>query len=284
MSIQHDLMCASFCVFRANSQINLKDKERNFTMNNPDRKANLAVDALVFLLALALLTFITRLWPILLLVILGIFVAALRLVFLSAKQAPKEAPQLLPAQPVRPTEPEPDLEDMIFEQVCARVTLLVRRRFPNANWIWELPDAKRRILDGQTAGILLNQAGGYRRGEVRLNLYRVDDIVFPEPTAPEEPAPEPESAPEEHPDPEPQPQENYELLAFEWVEAHILELNNRCNEAVGSKRSTLLLKADELPQKESWPAICAELAKQDIQNTACRDEGIWIQLDGGAAA
>lgn len=253
-------------------------------MNNPDRKANLAVDALVFLLALALLTFITRLWPILLLVILGIFVAALRLVFLSAKQTPKEAPQLLPAQPVRPTEPEPDLEDMIFEQVCARVTLLVRRKFPNANWIWELPDAKRRILDGQTVGILLNQAGGYRRGEARLNLYRVDDVVFPEPTAPEEPAPEPESAPEEHPAPEPQPPENYELLAFEWVEAHILELNNRCNEAVGSKRSTLLLKADELPQKESWPAICAELAKQDIHNTACREEGIWIQLDGGAAA
>ena len=59
-------------------------------MNNPERKANLALDALVFLLALALLTFITRLWPILLLVILGIFAASLRLLFLSAKQTPKE--------------------------------------------------------------------------------------------------------------------------------------------------------------------------------------------------
>ena len=53
-------------------------------MNNQDRKANLAYGALITLLALALLTFITRLWPILLLMILGVFAAALRLLFLSA--------------------------------------------------------------------------------------------------------------------------------------------------------------------------------------------------------
>ena len=98
----------------------------------------------------------------------------------------------------------------------------------------------------------------------------------------------PKYTPQPDPDPEPAPEppapENYELLAFEWVESHILELNARCNEAVGSRKTTVLLKAEELPQKESWPAICAELDKQDIHNTACREEGIWIQLDGGAAA
>ena len=250
-------------------------------MNNLDRKANLAFDALVFLLALALLTFITRLWPILLLVILGIFAAALRLLFLSAKQSPKEVPQPQSAQPVWEAEPEPDLESIIYFQVCDRITLLVRRRFPNANWIWELPDAKQRILNGETVGILLNQAGGYRRGEVRLNLFRVDDIDFPEPKSVQSEGPEPQ---EEQPAPESPAPENYELLAFEWVESHILELNARCNEAVGSRKTTVLLKAEELPQRESWPAICAELAKQDISNTACREEGIWIQLDGGAAA
>ena len=255
-------------------------------MNNPDRKANLALDALVFLLALALLTFITRLWPILLLVILGIFAAALRLLFLSAKQNPKEAPQPQPAQPVWEAEPEPDLERMIYFQVCDRITLLVRRRFPNANWIWELPDAKQRILNGETVGILLNQAGGYRRGEVRLNLFRVDDIDFPEPkpVQSEEPEPEQPESQEEQPVPESPAPENYELLAFEWVEAHILELNTRCNEAIGSKRTTVLLTPEELPQAESWPAICAELAKQEISNTACTPEGIWISLEGGAAA
>lgn len=148
----------------------------------------------------------------------------------------------------------------------------MRNRFPNANWIWESSDARWRILNGETVGILLNQAGGFRRGEVRMNLYRVDDVVFPQPKP--QPVPEPD---------EPAP-ENYELMAFEWVEAHILELNNRCNEAIGNKRSTVLIKPEELPKPESWPAICAELAKQDIVNTACRPEGIWIQLDGGAAS
>ena len=237
-------------------------------MNNQERKANLAYGALITLLALALLCFITRLWPILLLVILGVFIAALRLLFVSAKQNPQ--PETV--QPPRAAEPETDLESIVFANVCARVTALVRNRFPNANWIWESSDARWRILNGETVGILLNQAGGFRRGEVRMNLYRVDDVVFPQPKP--QPVPEPD---------EPAP-ENYELMAFEWVEAHILELNNRCNEAIGNKRSTVLIKPEELPKPESWPAICAELAKQDIVNTACRPEGIWIQLDGGAAA
>ena len=237
-------------------------------MNNQERKANLAYGALITLLALALLCFNTRHWPILLLVILGVFIAALRLLFVSAKQNPQ--PETV--QPPRAAEPEPDLESIVFANVCARVTALVRNRFPNANWIWESSDARWRILNGETVGILLNQAGGFRRGEVRMNLYRVDDVVFPHPKP--QPVPEPD---------EPAP-ENYELMAFEWVEAHILELNNRCNEAIGNKRSTVLIKPEELPKPESWPAICAELAKQDIVNTACRPEGIWIQLDGGAAA
>jgi hypothetical protein len=163
----------------------------------------------------------------------------------------------------------------------------VRNRFPNANWIWESSDARWRILNGETVGILLNQAGGFRRGEVRMNLYRVDDVVFPQPKPQSVSEPdEADQAPtdEEQPAPEPPAPENYELMAFEWVEAHILELNARCNEAVGNKRTTLLIKPEELPKPESWPAICAELAKQDISNTACRPEGIWIQLDGGAAA
>lgn len=256
-------------------------------MNNQERKANLAYGALITLLALALLCFITRLWPILLLVILGVFVAALRLLFVSAKPAARQETQPEPVQPPRAAEPEPDLESIVFANVCARVTALVRNRFPNANWIWESSDARWRILNGETVGILLNQAGGFRRGEVRMNLYRVDDVVFPQPKpqpAPEQDEPEPAPADEEQPAPEPPAPENYELMAFEWVEAHILELNNRCNEAIGNKRSTVLIKPEELPKPESWPAICAELAKQDIANTACRPEGIWIQLDGGAAA
>ena len=56
-------------------------------MNDKNRQRHIAYEVLVILGQLALLTYITRLWPILLLVILGIFVAALRLLFLSSQKA-----------------------------------------------------------------------------------------------------------------------------------------------------------------------------------------------------
>ena len=55
----------------------------------------MAYEALIMLLLLALLLFITRLWPILLLVILGIFIATLRLLFLSSRNVPPTQPPVL---------------------------------------------------------------------------------------------------------------------------------------------------------------------------------------------
>lgn len=67
-------------------------------MNNKDRKRQIAYEVLMILVSLALLTFICRLWPILLLIILGIFVAAIRLLFLSGNRVDPVEPQpLLPA-------------------------------------------------------------------------------------------------------------------------------------------------------------------------------------------
>ena len=45
-------------------------------MTDKEKKRQLAYEALIILGMLALLTFICRLWPILLLIILGIFIAA----------------------------------------------------------------------------------------------------------------------------------------------------------------------------------------------------------------
>lgn len=55
-------------------------------MNKKDQKRHMAYEALVLLGMLALLTFICRLWPILLLIILGIFAAVIRLLFLSSRK------------------------------------------------------------------------------------------------------------------------------------------------------------------------------------------------------
>lgn len=61
-------------------------------MTKKEWQRHMAYEALVILGMLALLLFVCRLWPILLLVILGIFAAALRLVFLSS-------PKVQPIQP-----------------------------------------------------------------------------------------------------------------------------------------------------------------------------------------
>ena len=61
-------------------------------MTKKEWQRHMAYEALVILGMLALLLFVCRLWPILLLVILGIFAAALRLVFLSSPKV----------QPIRP--------------------------------------------------------------------------------------------------------------------------------------------------------------------------------------
>ena len=85
--------CVRFFAFR-----------KDIYMNNKDRKRQIAYEVLIILGSLALLTFICRLWPILLLIILGIFVAAISLLFLSGNRVdPVEAQPLLPAPIPSPT-------------------------------------------------------------------------------------------------------------------------------------------------------------------------------------
>lgn len=64
-------------------------------MQNKEFKRHIAYEVLTILGTLALLLFVCRLWPILLLVILGIFIAAMRLLFLSARKV-ENIPPLLP--------------------------------------------------------------------------------------------------------------------------------------------------------------------------------------------
>ena len=72
--------------------------------------------------------------------------------------------------------------------------------------------------------------------------------------------------------------ESLKLIAFEWAEAHIFELNTRCNEAIGQNLSELLIYADELPAKESWEDVCGELVRAGLEDACCVPEGIKINL------
>lgn len=255
------------------------------TMKDKDFKRRIAYEVLVILGVLALLLFVCRLWPILLLVILGIFVAAIRLLFLS--QTKVEVIQPMP--PPVPKEPtERDVQDMAYSVIQKKITELVAESYPHARWVWKSSRAKEQILSGEEASILLNHAGGYREAVVHVQNLRVTSLTYVQAEGPDEPVESPEESEEspaepeeanEEPDEDTQPAApNYEFLAFEWVEAHAVALNERCNEYIAQKQAFLLLDAAELPERDSWPDICRELSRNGMENCECTEGGIRIDL------
>lgn len=252
-------------------------------MNDKNFKRHMAYEALVILGLLALLTYITRLWPILLLIILGIFIATLRLLFLSSKKVEPVKPTLaLPPPSAPPT--ETDMQSMAYAIIQRRITQILQGKFPEVRWIWENPKAKDDIMAGNTVYVLLNRAGGYRRGRVVLQNLTVMDVVFEEekPKAePSAPNPAPGSGPVPPADEEEDEEtpENFGLIAFQWVEAHVMELNDRCNEAIAEGLSEYLIPADDLPVTESWEEICNELIRNDLHGARCCDDGIIIYFE-----
>ena len=243
-------------------------------MNKKDQKRHMAYEALVLLGMLALLTFICRLWPILLWIIFGIFGAVIRLLFLSSRKIEVIVPLPLLPEPVKETT-EKDVQVLAYSVILRRVTELVLSEYPEARWVWEAPNAEKLIQESQEVFILLNRAGGYRRAKVVIRNLQVVGIEY-NPQVEENAVLEPEdNAPEPEEEPEVQ---NYELLAFEWADAHIFELNARCNEAIGENLSELILLAEELPVRESWADICRELIRAGLTDVQCVSEGIKINL------
>ena len=146
-------------------------------MNRKEHKRHMAYEALILLGMLALLTFICRLWPILLLIILGIFVAVIRLLFLSSKTVEPIEVQTTVQEPT-PIPTEKDVRDLAYGVIQRRVTELVLAEFPQARWIWENPNARKSIESGESVYILLNRAGGYRRAKVEVQNLQIVGIQF----------------------------------------------------------------------------------------------------------
>ena len=261
--------------------------ERKTSMNQKEFKRRIAYEVLILLGMLALLTFICRLWPILLLIILGIFIAAIRLLFLSSKKVEVIEPMPQAPEPVKePT--EHDVRELAYAVILKRITELITDEYPDARWVWENPNAKKCIQNGEEVYVLLNRAGGYRRAKVVIANLQVLGIKYcsaeeedpPEIQGPDTEEPEETDVSESPEDSEPEEERpvNYELLAYEWTEAHIVELNARCNEAIAEEKESVLLTAEELPVKESWPDICNELIRAGLENAVCQDAGIQINL------
>ena len=252
-------------------------------MSNKEKKGKIAADAMILIGMLFLLCLICRLWPVLLLMVLGIFVAALRVLVHCSDQMENITPLPLLPEPI----PQPtvrDLEKMAYSLILRRITELVMEKYPDARWNWETPEAMQEIEMGGEVFILLNQAGGYRRAKV---LYRNLQVIGIDYQSQKNTEMEKNKAldplitepPEEVLKEEEEPVvTNYDLLAFEWCEAHILELNERCNEAIGQGKNELMILSDDLPDSESWPDICKELERAGLEKVKIATDGILIIL------
>lgn len=238
-------------------------------MNNKEFQRRVAYEALILLLILALLLFITRLWPILLLVILGIFVGALRLLFFSSQKV--QSVQILQC-PKGCSVSDTDLDS--FSKLQTEITERVREVCPDARWVWENRNPRRSIAQNEPLVILLNRAGGYRRAELRLENGKLAELIY---QAAPSPAKKVKTAEPEVVYGEPLP-ENYDLIAFEWVDKHLLELNGKLNEAIGLGQTQYRITPDTLPQPESWDAIRKELQRNGLKDVAADTDGILIKL------
>lgn len=237
-------------------------------MKNKEYKRRIASEILVILGVLALLLFLFRLWPVLLIVGAGIAAAALWRLLLSRR----EVEAIPPAETPEKKGPEkPDAMTQGFFAVQREITRQIAGAHPEARWVWGTPQAKWRVMDGEEVFVLLNRAGGYREAKVRLDDQGAVHLSYIQsPELPQKPEPAPENS-EKLP-------VSYEYLAFEWVEAHAVKLNERCNERIAEKQESLLLPAQELPDRESWPDICRELARNGLEHCECAETGILIHL------
>lgn len=243
-------------------------------------KRHIAYEILTLIGCVILLCFITRLWPLLLLAILGVIVVALRFLYQSL-QKPEVviAPPLLPPPPVPKT--ETDLRRLAFTILEQRITEALLEEYPDARWVWETANAPRALLTGDKLFVLLNHAGGFRRAGVQVqNLQFVAlDFGSCSATAPDadEHGPEPaasESEAESKPESVPV---NYELLALDWVEEHFGYLNDQSNEAIAREEELFIVPAVLLPRRESWDAISTELERHGFPVADVSDAGIGVK-------
>ena len=229
--------------------------ESSYKENTGARR--LTYEALVILGVLALLLYLCRLWPLLLLTLLGIFLAAARLLVLSAATVRPVETQPPPSGRER-REDRP--ENREFGNLQVQITRQVEADYPGARWVWKDPNPKEKFLQGDTLGILLNRAGGYREAALRLPQQEEAGEVLELSPKPEPPQPADTSA-----------------LAFQWVESHWEELDALCNECIAQGQDFLLISGGELPEPAAWPALCKELCSWGLSCTL-REDGVQINF------
>jgi hypothetical protein len=247
-----------------------------------DFKSRAAFEVLMILGILILLCFLTRLWPLLFLVIPGIPIAALRFLFLSAnRQTDTARPVVVPTERPRP-DTEQDVIRIAFGILQRRITEQVASRCPAAVWVWDAPNAVELFADGLPLTIILNRAGGFGRAAVRVHCLQFHGLAYEtaEPNASDEPPPDTDANEDmglgdAH---EPDGTVDYALIAFQWAEANLIALNSRCNDIIAEGKTSFWIRADELPHPAGWPDVGEELKRNGFAEVILSDNGILVTL------
>ena len=113
----------------------------------PDKKKHLLHDILTVIMLLAILLTIVRLWPLLLLLLIGLIAYALWVLFHVAKQPVKTEPVPLLMLPAPVT--EQSILAAAFGLLQRKITEQVAMRYPNARWVWSMSNAFDQFAAGQ---------------------------------------------------------------------------------------------------------------------------------------
>ena len=240
-------------------------------MTNKDKKIQRAAKCLSAFGVIALLSLAFRLWPVFILAVFLSAVAGARYVYLTKKETVEQADETVRAPKEKPVTPKKEsLQDFVTDSI----NKLMASEYPEEDWIWEYPDPVSRLGKREDVCIILFGSNGFRKAKVVFSGYSATALEFPEdaidePTESDSPS-QAQSASTVVTD--------YGLIAFEWTDAHITELNGRCNDAIGRGEKELVIESVELPVRESWDALCEELLRVGVKSAECRENGIAIGL------
>ena len=242
-------------------------------MTNKDKKIQRTAKCLAFFGVAAFLSLAFRLWPVFILALFLSAATGIRYAYLTKRETEHSN------EPVR-AQKEMGKSD-IQEKECLQnfvtesVNKLMADECSDEDWLWEYPDFVDRLEKGKDVCIILFGTNGFRKAKVVFSEYIATVLEFVEESA-EEPT---ENNVQAQPGADlPAVAADYGLIAFEWVDSHITELNGTCNDAIGRGEKELTLAPDELPVRESWNALCDELVGAGIHSADCRENGIVIRL------
>ena len=247
----------------------------------PETKKQRRCDLLTTIGLFLLLVFTCRLWPLLLLMMLGIFAYAIWALVENERQRTVPPPPPLLALPAPVS--EQDLINNAFGLLQRRITEELTHDFPHAKWVWGKAGARLSFATGEDLLILLADAEGRRSATVRTNALQFSQLLYhayqPQPVDPmQDPHTQSDSTAEDEEDDSDSSSVDFGLLAFEWVDANLKELNGYANEAVAKGQQEFLLSADNLPHGDSWVIICKELVRNGFLGATAMADGIRVQI------